>query len=168
MASQEMALPPVKRETAAGSTIIMDINKPVFSIENLDGDYVGDIRFNDINERHGTFELGISIWRNYRNQGYAKAAVKLLLDYAFNQRRLNKCNVDCIECNIASVALWKSLGFRQEGLVREEFYLNGVFYGRVLFGLTVGEYNTAKGGLANADNKINQPQNQRNKVGIYI
>ena len=145
MASQEMALPPVKKAAKENdSEILMDINKPVFSIENLDGDYIGDIRFNDINERHGTFELGISIWRNYRNKGYAKAAVKILLEYAFNERRLNKCNVDCISCNSASIALWKSLGFQQEGAVREEFFLNGIFHGKLLFGLTANEYKSQR------------------------
>jgi RimJ/RimL family protein N-acetyltransferase len=142
MASQEMALPPVKKVTKeTDPDITMDINKPVFSIENLNGDYIGDIRFNAINERHGTFELGISIWKNYKNKGYAKAAVKTLLDYAFNERRLNKCNVNCIGCNIASISLLKSLGFKQEGIIREEFFFNGKFHDKILFGLTANEYN---------------------------
>jgi len=141
MASQEMALPPVKKVAKENdSEILTDSNKPVLSIENLGGDYIGHIQFNEINERHGTFELGISIWRNYRNTGYGKAAVKILLEYAFNERRLNKCNVDCIGCNSASIALWKSLGFKQEGEVREEFFLNGKFHSRILFGLTSAEY----------------------------
>jgi len=141
MASQEMALPPVKKVSSCdNSEIVMNDHKPVFSIENLDGNYVGDIRFNDINERHGTFEIGISIWRNYKNKGYAKAAVKILLAYAFNERRLNKCNVDCIDCNYASIALWKSLGFQQEGVIREEFFMNGIFHNKIIFGLTANEY----------------------------
>jgi len=141
MASQEMALPPMKKATKeTDSEITIDINKPVFSIENLNGDYVGEIRFNDINERHGTFELGISIWRNHRNKGYAKAAVKILLDYAFNERRLNKCNVDCISCNSASISLWKSLGFKQEGVIREAFFFNGIFHDKIILGLTSNEY----------------------------
>ena len=143
MASQEMALPPVKKTTAdSNSEITMDKDKPVFSIENLDGDYVGHIQFNSIDERHGTFEIGVSIWRNHKQKGYAKAAVKILLAYAFDERRLNKCNVDCIECNEASIALWKSLGFQQEGVVRDEFFMNGTFHNKVLFGLKASEYKT--------------------------
>ena len=147
MASQEMTLPPVKKERAAisekeiDSETIQDGNRLFFSVENLEGDYIGHIQLVDINERHGTFELGISIWRNYRNKGYAKAAVKILLEYAFNEKRLNKCSVDCIDCNNASISLWKSLGFQQEGIVREEFFFNGAFHDRLLFGLTANEYN---------------------------
>jgi len=141
MASTEMALPPVKKITKETvSEIIMDINKPVFSIENINKDYIGCIKFNYINEHHGTFELAIIIWKNYKNKGYGKAAVKIFLDYAFNERRLNKCNVDCIGCNVASISLWKSLGFKQEGIVREEFFFNGTFHDKILFGLTANEY----------------------------
>lgn len=142
MASQEMTLPPVKKEKReTDAETVQDGNRLFFSIENLEGDYIGHIQLVDINERHGTFELGISIWRNYRNKGYAKAAVKILLEYAFNEKRLNKCDVDCIDCNNASILLWKSLGFHQEGVVREEFFFNGAFHDRLLFGLTAYEYN---------------------------
>jgi RimJ/RimL family protein N-acetyltransferase len=143
MASQEMPLPPVRKKTIDAETL-QDGDKLFFPIENLNGDYIGHIQLIDINERHGTFELGISIWRNYRNKGYAKAAVKILLDYAFNERRLNKCNVDCIGCNIASISLWKSLGFKQEGVIREEFFFNGTFHDKIIFGLTATEYKSQR------------------------
>ena len=145
MASQEMTLPPVKEvRSDEAETVRYDKNKPAFSIENLDGDYIGHIQFNDINERHGTFEIGLSMWRNYRNKGYGKAAIQLLLEYAFNEMRLNKCNADCIDCNIASISLMKSLGFQQEGTIREDIFFNGKYHSRLLFGLTANEYNSRR------------------------
>ena len=145
MASQEVTLPPVKKDMPSDSEAVRyDENKPSFSIENLDGDYIWHIQFNDINERHGTFEIGLSMWRNYRNKGYGKAAIQILLEYAFNERRLNKCNVDCIDCNVASISLVKSLGFQQEGSIREDIYFNGTYHSRLLFGLTAKEYNSLR------------------------
>lgn len=141
MASEEMTLPPIKKDIKKIEPIEPQDKKLLaFSIENLDGDYIGHIQFNDINERHGTFEIGFFIWRNYRNKGYGKASVKILLDYAFNERRLNKCNADCIDCNIASISLMKSLGFQQEGIIRENIFYNGKFHNKLLFGLTANEY----------------------------
>ena len=137
MASEEVVLPFREGNTKAGE------NKfpiPAFSIENLEGEYVGIIHFNEIDERHGTFELGMMLVRKFRNKGYGKSAMKLLLEYAFNERRLNKCNADCIDCNVASVSLIKSLGFKQEGEIRESIFLGGVFRNRLLFGMTVKEY----------------------------
>ena len=144
MAAEELVLPPVKREAKEATEDDLkawqDESKPVFSIENLEGDYVGHIQFNDINERHGTCEIGVSIWRNYKNKGYGKAAVEIILGYIFNERRLNKVNADCIDCNIASISLMKSLGFQQEGTVREAIFYHGKFHSRLIFGLTANEY----------------------------
>ena len=66
--------------------------------------------------------------------------MKILLEYAFNERRLNKFNADCIECNIASISLMKSLGCQQEGVIREAIFFNGKYHSRLLFGLTATEY----------------------------
>ena len=138
LASEEMVLPIAKKEerTAEQNEVT-----PSFVIENLNGDYIGSCRFNEINERHGTFSAGLQLMRDYRNKGYGKAAMKILLEYAFNERRLNKFNADCIDCNLASIALMKSLGCQQEGSVREAIFFNGKFHDRLLFGLTAKEYN---------------------------
>ena len=140
MAAEELALPPVKREvtdnTEADFKACQNESKPVFSIENLNGDYVGHIQFNDIDERHGTCEIGVSIWCDFRNKGYGKAAVEIVLGYIFDERRLNKVNADCIDCNIASISLMKSLGFQQEGTIREAIFFHGKFHNRLIFGLT--------------------------------
>ena len=144
LCSEEMVLPIATKEIRTNDEIVKNEKPPTFAIENLDGDYIGGIRFNEINERHGTFDIGLMLWHNYRNKGYGKAAMKIILEYAFNERRLNKCNADCIDCNIASISLMKSLGFQQEGCVREDRFFNGKFHSRLLFGLTANEYNSQR------------------------
>ena len=148
MASEEMVLPIVKKEVKADNPDAAQNEKaPAFSIENLSGEYVGNIHFNYINERHGTFDIGLIIWREHRNKGYGKAAMEILLDYAFNERRLNKFNVDCVDSNRASAKLMLSLGCTQEGAVREAFFMNGQFHDKLLFGLTANEYRQLKADL---------------------
>jgi RimJ/RimL family protein N-acetyltransferase len=140
-ANDEVALPVVEKEIKATDGAFAQNEKaPAFSIENLDGEYVGHIHFNYINERHGTFSIGLIIRRNYRNKGYGKAAIKLLLEYAFNERRLHKFNGFCLDVNIASARMMLSLGCKQEGTVREEVFYNGKYRDRLLFGLTATEY----------------------------
>ena len=141
MAHQEVVLPIVKKDLGAKSPDHAQNEKaPAFSIENLDGEYVGHIHFNYINERHGTFSVGLIIWRKYRSKGYGKAALKILLDYAFNERRMNKFNGFCLDDNESSKKLMVSLGCIEEGKVREEVYIKGKFHDRLLFGLTASEY----------------------------
>jgi RimJ/RimL family protein N-acetyltransferase len=117
-----------------------DPKVPSFSIENLHGEYIGHIHFDSINERHGTFSIRVIIWRKFRGSGYGKAAMELLFDYAFNQRRLNKFNVSCLDTNVAAQKMFMALGCRQEGQIREEIYINGRFHDKLLFGLTANEY----------------------------
>lgn len=64
----------------------------MFTIENMNGDTVGGINLNSIDERNGTFSIGIVIDHPYRGKGYGTRAVHMLLKYAFFERRLNKFN----------------------------------------------------------------------------
>ena len=142
---EEITLPPVKqRIDENGISAKSDIAAPAFSIENLDGEYVGHIHFNYINERHGTFSIGMINIRDQRGKGYGEAAIRLLLDYAFNERRLHKFNAYCLDVNKASVGLMKKLGCRQEGIVRDVVFMNGKYHNQFLFGMTEDEYRVQK------------------------
>lgn len=112
----------------------------IFAIENLNGEYVGGISLHGRNEKNGTFSFGVVINRNYRRKGYAREAVKILLKYGFGERRYQKCNSACVEGNVESVKLHESLGFKQEGIRRRQFFFNGKFYDEILFGLTLEEF----------------------------
>lgn len=80
------------------------------SIVKEDGKCVGSFNLNGVDERNGTFGIGMQITREERGRGYGTAAMKIPLDYAFNERRLNKFNVTAIESNVASATVLKKLG----------------------------------------------------------
>ena len=111
-----------------------------FSIETLAGEYVGWINLHSKNERRGTFSFGISIFREYRKNGYAKEAVRILLRYGFFELRMQKCNSACIAINEGSIRLHQKLGFQQEGCIRRNIYLNGEFHDDLLWGLLKDEF----------------------------
>lgn len=75
-----------------------------------------------------------------RRQGYGTRAMKLLLKYAFHERRLHKFDGFCCDENTASIKMMKKLGCRQEGVVREEVFMSGKYHDRILFGLTAEEF----------------------------
>ena len=74
----------------------------MFTIENLEGKNIGGINLNSIDERNGTFSIGIVIDKEYRGNGYGTSAMKILLKYAFLERRLNKFNDYVLEGNEGS------------------------------------------------------------------
>jgi RimJ/RimL family protein N-acetyltransferase len=78
--------------------------------------------------------------RIYRGKGYGTAAVKILLKYAFFERRLHKFNDIVLEGNTASASMLKKLGCSQEGVRRQVIYTNGQYLDEILFGLTKDEF----------------------------
>ena len=92
---------------------------PAFTITDLEDNYLGHIHFNYINERHGTFSIGLLITEKQRNKGYGKAAMRLLIKYAFEERRLHKFEGYCLDENVASAEMMKAIGCTLEGTSRE-------------------------------------------------
>ncbi|MDQ6420436.1 GNAT family N-acetyltransferase [Paenibacillus sp. LHD-117] len=82
-------LPPTIKEAKSFAETYSDFsaNRIMFTIENLKGENVGGINLNSIDERNGTFSIGIQIDRDQRDKGYGTRAVHILLKYAFFERR---------------------------------------------------------------------------------
>lgn len=145
MLQYELELPPTidhqKKSIEGFSNFNPDSNRLMFTIENLEGDNVGAFNLNSIDERNGTFSIGMQIDRNHRGKGYGTSAMTILLNYAFNERRLNKFNVSVIDGNIGSATMLKKIGCQEEGVRRQVIYTNGRYYDEILFGLTRDEFN---------------------------
>ena len=60
-----------------------------------------------------------------RGKGYTTEAVLLLVDYLFNNKRLNRIQMSIPEGNIASMRVAEKSGFTHEGVARGAFLLNG-------------------------------------------
>jgi RimJ/RimL family protein N-acetyltransferase len=112
----------------------------LFVIENLEGANVGGLSFHSRDPKNGIFSFGIGIDRWQRRKGYAEDAVRILLRYAFWERRYQKCNSACVHTNEASIRLHHKLGFVQEGRRRRNLFFNGQYHDDILFGLTREEF----------------------------
>jgi RimJ/RimL family protein N-acetyltransferase len=112
----------------------------MFIIEDFVGKSIGEINLSSIDERNGTFSIGILIDKENRGMGYGTRAMKILLKYAFLERRLNKFNDYVLEGNDASAKMLKKLGCIQEGVRRQAVFINGKYMDFILFGLTKDEF----------------------------
>ncbi len=112
----------------------------MFAVEALDSKLVGAINLYFVNERQGTFSIGIQIFVGERGKGYGTAAMRLLLKYAFLEKRLNKFNSGWVEGNAESEKMHKKLGCIQEGRLRQMSYHEGRYYDHIKAGLTKDEF----------------------------
>ena len=129
------------KEVLARYADCQDVNGIIiFTIEDLEGNDVGSISWHSRSPKNGTFSFGINISRPHRGKGYAEEAVRILLRYAFYERRFQKCNSACVHTNEASIRLHQKLGFMEEGRRRRQLFMNGQYYDDLLFGLTREEF----------------------------
>ncbi len=142
-------LPPTHVEAKSFTENFSDFSltkgRIMFTIVNMDGENVGGVNLNSIDERNGTFSIGIQIDRDHRGKGYGTRAVRILLKYAFFERRLNKFNDSVLEGNEPSAAMMRKLGCIQEGVRRQVIYTDGKYQDMILFGLTKDEFMEKEG-----------------------
>jgi RimJ/RimL family protein N-acetyltransferase len=140
----EVELPPTIAEAKTFverfADFAQDSGRIMFTIENLDGEVVGGINLNSIDERNGTFCIGMQIDRDHRGKGYGTAAMRIVLKYAFFERRLNKYYGHVLDGNIASATMLKKLGCQEEGRRRQMVYTDGRYLDEILFGVTKDDF----------------------------
>ena len=122
----------------------------IFSIETLDGAYVGSLNLGGVDRRHGTFSTGTRLSLEYRGKGYALEAKRIVLRYAFHELRLQKYNLRCLETNAAVIRHAELLGCRQEGRLSRDVFTDGRFLDVLLFGLTREEFEAKERGSADS------------------
>jgi len=78
------------------------------------GEVLGDAGFKGPPDETGAVEMGFSILPEHRGRGYAKEAVRALLDHAFASGRVRTIIAECEEGNLASSRALTGSGFEIE------------------------------------------------------
>jgi len=138
-------LPPTEAEARAFTERYRDCAEGdghivFFIIENLQGENVGVVNLNSIDERNGTFSIGMQIDRDHRGKGFGTATLRLLLRYAFFECRLHKFNGSVLEGNVVSTVMLKKVGCREESRRRQTAFMDGRYRDEILYGLTCDEF----------------------------
>jgi RimJ/RimL family protein N-acetyltransferase len=96
-------------------------NESTFSIHTLiDDRIIGSIGLFGFNRDAGSAWVGIGIGDPYyRGKGYGTDAMKVLLNYAFNELNLHRVNLGVFEFNQRAIRSYEKCGFKYEGSERE-------------------------------------------------
>jgi RimJ/RimL family protein N-acetyltransferase len=91
-----------------------------------DAEPVGWIGLDGIHWQHGAASLAIGIGSaENRGKGYGSEAIRLLLDFAFNEMNLHHIGLTVFSYNTGARALYERLGFVYEGTRREFMQRDG-------------------------------------------
>jgi len=81
----------------------------------------------EINHIHRRAEFQIIISPEFQGRGYATQATRLAMGYAFTVLNLYKLFLVVDVENTRAVSVYKKLGFTEEGILRHEFFVDGVY-----------------------------------------
>jgi RimJ/RimL family protein N-acetyltransferase len=86
-------------------------------------------------------EIGFQIWDpKERNKGYATEAVKLLVEYLFLTKNIQRVQATTHVLNKPAQHVLEKCGFVKEGQLREALFTNGEFHDVYIYGLTRKEW----------------------------
>lgn len=106
-----------------------------------DGEVIGDIQLSNIDWRHRTASIGLSIARRAdRGRGYGRDATVTLLRYAFRHLDLHRVSAAIATHNAAAQRVLETCGFVQEGRARGAIYCAGRRYDQLGYGLLREEF----------------------------
>jgi RimJ/RimL family protein N-acetyltransferase len=109
----------------------------IFGIITLrDGTPIGAIAFLGICTTQRKAELRKLIGvPSMRGQGLAKEATALWIDYGISTLKLNKIYLHTLDTHLRNIKLNESLGFKVEGILRNEVLIDGTFRDVLRMGL---------------------------------
>lgn len=88
-------------------------------IENENGSYIGNLCYKGF-EKNKNPEIGYGIFGEFQGKGYATEAVRIALNWAFQNPEVKAVEAETEPRNIASQKVLEKCGFKATGVIGEE------------------------------------------------
>ena len=105
-----------------------------------DHQLIGTCGYHKWDKRYFRAEIGYDLSPSFWGQGYMTEALRAVITNGFERMGLNRIEALVSIDNDLSVQLLQRLGFKQEGLLRDYFYLDEKFYDHYIFSLLRREW----------------------------
>ena len=125
------------------SVVLKSPNNIMFAIVNLeDNKLIGACGLNYIDWVNQNADLSIYIGLNgvYIDDKFAPDAMKLLLDYGFNELNLHRIYVEIYDIDLKKQKLLEFLNFNFDGLLRETHWTEGKWCNSLFYSILKHEY----------------------------
>ena len=101
---------------------------------------IGVVGFLNFDKAHRKAELRKLIGvPEYRAHGYGKEATRYWIEYGFKKLELKKIYLNTIDTNIHNIRINEKMGFKVEGILRDEAMVDGVTHDILRMGLIAEE-----------------------------
>ena len=104
------------------------------------GEFIGAIGFVNFDWVAMKTEMGYWIAGDEQGKGIVSAAARRLVDFAFDELKMNRIEIRCSAENLRSSAIPKRLGFKLEGLLRQSECRGRRLHDFEVYGLLASEW----------------------------
>ena len=112
-------------------------------IEKSSGECIGQIAYFLVDSKNHFAEIEYCIGSEFQCQGYATEATKAVIVYEFNEINLHKVQICTKTINMPSKRVIEKCGFTYEGTLRDYFFMDGNYVGRLYFSMLRSEFEKA-------------------------
>lgn len=110
----------------------------------VDEKVIGTIGFHNLNTAHGSAEIGYWLDKAHEGKGIITRCCRVLIDYLFEVRGLNRVQINCNVENVRSRAVPERLGFALEGIHRQVERVQGKFGDWAVYAMLRSEWEGKK------------------------
>ena len=89
-------------------------------------------------------EIAISLTSKNQNHGLGSLALRLLITYIFDNLNLHKITLHVLSFNKAAIHVYEKLGFKRQGVLREDAFKFGRYYDSYYYELLKSEWKNQK------------------------
>ncbi len=112
-----------------------------FAIETHDGELIGETGIRAINWMSRKAEFFITIGNQaFWGKGYGTDALRIIMRLAFDKLNLNRLWLTVLAHNDRAIRCYEKSGFKREGLLRQESFVDGAYHDVILMGALRDDY----------------------------
>ncbi len=115
-------------------------NQSMTFVVCLDRNPLGMVGFKDISMENRRAKIGYWLTEDSQGKGIMTVAVRALLNYGFEDLKLNKIEIEAAVGNNKSNAIPERLGFLKEGVIRDGEWLYDHFVDLAVYGMRAAEW----------------------------
>jgi len=114
---------------------------PDYYIIMYNNNRIGYFRLSNYSIVNKNIYLGADLHKEWRGKGLAYEAYCKFIPFIFKTYDLNKITLEVLSNNSVAKNLYKKLGFKSEGIKRQEIYKNGIYIDSEIMSMLKEEFN---------------------------
>lgn len=108
------------------------------------GQLTGVVSCNEIDWVRRVATLGYWLGEQFQGKGLVTQACRAIIDYLFKERKLNRIEINVAADNLKSRAVPERLGFVQEGVLRQRYFVKSHFVDGIVYGFLASDWQSEK------------------------